>query len=56
MEKKELIYLLNKNLMDEHSAILRYLVHGYQEGEDTPIGQISFLGRERRRGTCTGWG
>lgn len=38
MEKQQLIDMLNRDLADEHAAILRYLVHGYLEGEDTPIG------------------
>jgi bacterioferritin len=38
MEKKDLIDRLNKDLADEHAAIIRYLVHGYMEGEDTPLG------------------
>jgi bacterioferritin len=46
MEKKELIDLLNNDMDDEHAAILRYLVHAYQEGEDTPIG-VSLLSRCR---------
>ncbi len=46
MEKKELIDLLNRDLGDEHAAILRYLIHAYQEGEDTPVG-VSLLSRTR---------
>ena len=46
MEKRELIALLNKDFADEHAAILRYLVHAYQEGEDTPIG-ANLLSRSR---------
>ncbi|MFH1977083.1 MAG: ferritin-like domain-containing protein [Pseudomonadota bacterium] len=46
MDNKELISMLNRDLADEHAAILRYLVHGYQEGEDTPIG-ASLLSRAR---------
>ncbi len=38
MEKKALIDRLNRDLADEHAAIIRYLVHGYMEGEDTPLG------------------
>lgn len=38
--------MLNRDLADEHAAILRYLVHGYEEGEDTPIG-ASLLSRAR---------
>lgn len=46
MRKNELIVLLNKDLADEHAAIIRYLVHGWLEGEDTPIG-ASLLSRSR---------
>jgi bacterioferritin len=38
MDKQELIDMLNRDLADEHAAIIRYLVHGYMEGEDTPLG------------------
>jgi bacterioferritin len=30
--------MLNRDLADEHAAIIRYLVHGWMEGEDTPLG------------------
>ena len=46
MEKQELITMLNRDLTDEHAAILRYLVHSYLEGEDTPLG-ASLLSRAR---------
>jgi len=46
MDKKELIDLLNRDLGDEHAAVLRYVIHGYLEGEDTPIG-ASLLSRAR---------
>jgi len=38
MEKEALIGLLNRDLADEHAAVIRYLVHGWMEGEDTPLG------------------
>lgn len=38
MEKQALIDMLNRDLADEHAAIIRYLVHGWMEGEDTPLG------------------
>jgi bacterioferritin len=38
MESQALIDMLNRDLTDEHAAIIRYLVHGYMEGEDTPLG------------------
>ena len=46
MEKGELIVMLNKDMAEEHAAILRYLIHSYLEGEDTPLG-ASFLSRSR---------
>jgi bacterioferritin len=46
MEKEKLVALLNKDLADEHAATLRYLVHGWLEGEDTPLG-ASLLSRAR---------
>lgn len=46
MNKNELIEMLNKDMRDEHSAIIRYLVHSYLEGEDSPIG-ASLLSRSR---------
>jgi bacterioferritin len=38
MEKQAIVDMLNKDIADEHAAIIRYLVHGYMEGEDTPLG------------------
>jgi len=38
MEDNALVELLNKDLADEHAAVIRYLVHGWMEGEDTPLG------------------
>ncbi|MEJ2232673.1 MAG: ferritin-like domain-containing protein [Syntrophobacterales bacterium] len=46
MEKQELIAMLNKDMAEEHAAILRYLVHSYLEGEDTPLG-AGLLSRAR---------
>lgn len=46
MEKQELIGMLNEDLAAEHGSIIRYLVHGYLEGEDTPLG-ASLLSRAR---------
>ena len=46
MKKTELINMLNRDLADEHAAIIRYLVHGWLEGEDTPIG-ASLISRSR---------
>jgi bacterioferritin len=46
LRKDQLIAMLNRNLADEHAAVLRYLIHGYLEGEDTPVG-ASLLSRSR---------
>ena len=46
MSKDELIKLLNRDFKDEHAAVLRYLIHAYQEGEDTVMG-ASLLSRSR---------
>jgi len=46
MDNQKLIQMLNRDLTDEHAAILRYLVHGYLEGEDTPLG-AGLLSRAR---------
>lgn len=46
MKRKELIAMLNSDLRDEHAAVVRYLIHSYQEGEDTPLG-ASLLSRCR---------
>jgi bacterioferritin len=46
MNKKQIIEMLNRDLADEHAATLRYLVHAYIEGEDTPLG-AGLLSRSR---------
>ena len=46
METRQLIDMLNRDLADEHAAILRYLIHSYLEGEDTPMG-AKLLSRAR---------
>lgn len=46
MKKNKLIGLLNRDLADEHAAVIRYLVHGWMEGEGTPIG-ATLLSRSR---------
>jgi bacterioferritin len=38
MDNKTLIDMLNRDMAEEHAAIIRYLVHGWMEGEDTPLG------------------
>lgn len=46
MDNKGLIDMLNRDLTDELAATIRYLVHAYQEGEDTVMG-ASLLSRSR---------
>ena len=46
MDNQELLEMLNKDLAEEHAAIIRYIVHGYLEGEDTPLG-ANLLSRAR---------
>jgi bacterioferritin len=46
MENEKLIEMLNRDLADEHAAIIRYLIHSYLEGEDTPLG-AGLLSRAR---------
>jgi bacterioferritin len=46
MKKSDLIKMLNRDMADEHAAIIRYLVHGWMEGEDTPAG-ASLISRSR---------
>ncbi len=46
METKDLIEMLNRDMADEHAAIIRYLVHSYLEGEDSPLG-AGLLSRAR---------
>jgi len=46
MKKSKLADMLNKDLADEHAAIIRYLVHAWMEGEDTPLG-AGLLSRSR---------
>lgn len=40
MDRQKLIEMLNKDLMDEHVSVTRYLTHAYQAGEDTPLGAM----------------
>jgi len=46
MDTQALIAMLNRDFADEHAAIIRYLVHSYLEGEDTPVG-ANLLSRAR---------
>ena len=38
MEKQKIIDMLNRDIADEHAAIIRYLVHAWLEDEGTPLG------------------
>ena len=46
MDKNRLIEMLNRDMAEEHAAIIRYLVHSYLEGEDSPLG-AGLLSRAR---------
>jgi bacterioferritin len=46
MDRQELVEMLNRDIADEHAAIIRYLVHSYLEGEDSPLG-ANLLSRAR---------
>jgi bacterioferritin len=35
-----IIEMLNADLRDEHASVIRYLIHAYQAGEDTPLGAM----------------
>ena len=39
-DKQSLIDMLNADLQDEHVSVIRYLIHAYQAGEDTPLGAM----------------
>jgi bacterioferritin len=39
-DKQALIDMLNADLRDEHISVVRYLIHAYQVGEDTPLGAM----------------
>ena len=40
MKRQALIDMLNADLRDEHASVIRYLIHAYQVGEDTPLGAL----------------
>ena len=54
MDKQALIKLLNKDVADEHASIIRYLIHAYQVGEDTPFGSM-LLNTAREEMWHTDW-
>lgn len=49
-----LIDMLNADLRDEHISIIRYLIHAYQVGEDTPLGSM-LLSMAREEMWHTDW-
>ena len=49
MTKKEIIALLNKDLEDEHGAIIQYLSHAYAMGEGEMACEIEAIAREEMR-------
>ncbi len=49
MEKSKIIELLNKDLQDEHGAIIQYLSHVYAMGEGEMACEIEALAREEMR-------
>jgi bacterioferritin len=49
MDKKEMIDILNKDLEDEHGAIIQYLSHAYAIGEGELACEIEAIAREEMR-------
>ena len=49
MDKKKIIELLNKDLQDEHGAIIQYLNHAYGMGEGEMACEIEALARDEMR-------
>jgi bacterioferritin len=49
MEKKKIIELLNKDVQDEHGAIIQYLSHAYAMGEGEMACEIEAFAREEMR-------
>ncbi|MFC1966683.1 ferritin-like domain-containing protein [Chloroflexota bacterium] len=49
MDKKKIVALLNKDLEDEHGAIIQYLTHAYAMGEGEMTCEIEALAREEMR-------
>ncbi len=40
MDKQALVAMLNQDFADEHISVIRYLIHAYQVGEDSPLGSM----------------
>jgi len=49
MDKNKIIELLNKDIADEHGAIIQYLTHAYAMGEGEMSCEIEALAREEMR-------
>ncbi len=49
MERKKIIELLNRDLQDEHGAIIQYLTHAYAMGEGKTACEVEALAREEMR-------
>ena len=49
MDKEKVIQLLNKDVEDEHGAIIQYLSHAYAMGEGEMTCEIEALAREEMR-------
>ncbi len=49
MDKEKIIGLLNKDLEDEHGAIIQYLTHAYAMGEGEIAFEIEAIAREEMR-------
>jgi len=49
MNKEKIIELLNKDLEDEHGAIIQYLTHAYAMGEGEMACEIEAISREEMR-------
>jgi len=49
MDKNKMLELLNKDLQDEHGAIIQYLNHAYGMGEGEMACEIEAIGRDEMR-------
>ena len=49
MDKEKIIELLNKDLQDEHGAIIQYLTHAYGMGEGEMACEIEAMARDEMR-------
>ncbi|MFC1903970.1 ferritin-like domain-containing protein [Chloroflexota bacterium] len=49
MDKKKIIELLNKDIQDEHGAIIQYLTHAYSMGEGEMSCEIEATSRDEMR-------